>query len=178
MPTTTPAAIPVLLVPLEDRACVVVMIASCGVVWPGAVTMIVLALVTTDGGPLLVCDAAADNIDDDEDAALPSESESESELESEPELWLATLLSSPVSWTDQELGPPPVKNLMRNQTAFVGHNLHVSKGYPLHFELHWESETLLLDTGSTSPHQQLDPMDVPITGFFWPTHSFWQYPGD
>ena len=61
--------------------------------------MIVLALVTTDGGPFLVGDAAADDVDDDEAAALPLESELEfeSELESESEPWLATLLLSPVS---------------------------------------------------------------------------------
>lgn len=69
--------------------------------------MIVLAFVTTDGGPFLLGDAAADDADD-EDAALPFESEFDSEFESELELWLATLLLSPVSWTDQELGPPPV----------------------------------------------------------------------
>lgn len=65
-----------------------VMIVSCAVVWPGAVTIIVLALVTTDGGPFSVGDAAADDIDDDEDAALPfgSECELKSELESELEL--------------------------------------------------------------------------------------------
>ena len=58
-----------------------------------------LALVTTDGGPFLVGDAAADDADEDEDAALPFESESEfeSELESEVELWLATLSFNPVS---------------------------------------------------------------------------------
>lgn len=111
----------------------------------------------------MVGDAAAADIDDDEAAALPFESESEfvSELEPELELSLATLLLSPVSWTDQELGPP-----------------QVSKLYPLHFELHSESETLLLDAGSRSPHQQLDPMVVPITGLFWLTHCCWQYPGD
>ncbi len=74
----------------------------------------VLALVTTDGGPFSVGDAVVDDVDDDEDAALPLESESEfefeleSEPESEVELSLATLLFSPVSWTDHELGPPPV----------------------------------------------------------------------
>ena len=50
-----------------------------------------LALVTTDGGPFSVGDAAAEDVeDDDEDAALPFESDSESELDSELELWLAT----------------------------------------------------------------------------------------
>lgn len=80
--------------------------------------MIVLALVTTDGGSFLVGDAAPGDVDDDEDAALPLESEFESEfepeLESELELWLATLSFSPVNWTDQELGPPPVKLSVRN----------------------------------------------------------------
>ena len=83
------------------------MIVCCAVVWPAAVTTIVLALVTTDGDPFSVGDAPADDVDvDDDDAALPFESESESE--SEVELWLATLLLSPVSWTAQELCPPPV----------------------------------------------------------------------
>ena len=105
MPTTTPAAIPALLGPLEDGTCVVVMIVCCAVVWPAAVTTIVLALVTTDGDPFSVGDAPADDVDvDDVDAALSFESESESEVE----LWLATLLLSPVSWTAQELCPPPV----------------------------------------------------------------------
>ena len=129
-----------------------------------------LALVTTDGGPFSVGDAAADDADDDEDAALPFESESEfefeSELESGLELWLATLLFNPVSWIDQVLGPPPVTPLVRSKTACVGCDLHVSRLYPLHFELHSESDTLLLDAGSRSPHQQLDPMVVPITGLF------------
>ena len=149
-----------------------VMIVSCGVVWPGAVTIIVLALVTTDGGPFLVGDAAADDADDDEDAALPSEFESEleSELEPEEEPWLATLSFSPVSSTDQELGPPPVIESVRNYTTSVGCDLHISRLYPLHFELHSESETLLLDAGSRSPHQQFDPIVVPITGLFWLTH--------
>ena len=135
---------------------------------------------TTDGGPFLVGDAAAADIDDDEAAALPFESESEfvSELEPELELSLATLLLSPVSWTDQELGPPPATQSARSQTACLCRNLQVSKLYPLHFELHSESETLLLDAGSRSPHQQLDPMVVPITGLFWLTHCCWQYPGD
>ena len=129
--------------------------------------MIVLALVTTDGGSFLVGDAAPGDVDDDDDdAALPLESESESELESELELWLATLSFSPVNWTDQELGPPPVKLSVMNKTLGAGCDLHVSKLYPLHFELHSESDTLLLDAGSTSPHQQLDPMVVPITGLF------------
>ena len=84
-----------------------------------------LALVTTDGGPFLVGDAA-DDVDDDETAALPLESEfgfvSEFvfELESELELWLATLLLSPVSWTDQELGPPPVTESARSRKACLG----------------------------------------------------------
>ena len=69
--------------------------------------MIVLAFVTTDGDPFSVGDAAADGTDD-EDAALPLESELWSEPVSELELSLATLLLRPVSWTDQELGPPPV----------------------------------------------------------------------
>ena len=143
-----------------------------------------LALVTTDGGPFSVGDAVVDDAEDDEDAALPFESESEfelepeSELESEVELWLATLLFSPVSWTDQELGPPPVTQSVRRKSACVGCDLHVSRLYPLHFELHSESDTLLLDAGSSSPHQQLDPMVVPITGLFWSTHCCWQYPGD
>lgn len=140
--------------------------------------MIVLALVTTDGGSFLVGDAAPGDVDDDEDAALPSESDFESELESELELWLATLSFSPVNWTDQELGPPPVKQSVRSKTACAGCDLHVSKLYPLHFELHSESDTLLLDAGRTSPHQQLDPMVVPITGLFWLRHCCWQYPGD
>lgn len=120
--------------------------------------MIVLALVTTDGGSFLVVDAAPGGVDDDEDAALP--------LESESELWLATLSFSPVNWTDQDLSPPPVKMLVRNKMICAGCDLHVSKLYPLHFELHSESDTLLLDAGSKSPHQQLDPMVVPITGLF------------
>lgn len=130
----------------------------------------------------MVGDAAADDIDDDDAAALPFESESElvSELEPEPEpeLSLPTLLLSPVSWTDQELGPPPVTQSARSQMACLDCDLHVSKLYPLHLELHSESETLLLDAGSRSPHQQLDPMVVPITGLFWLTHCCWQYPGD
>lgn len=84
-----------------------------------------LALVTTDGGPFFVGDAAADDVDDDENAALPFESESEfeveleSELDSELELWLATLLFTPVSWTDQELGPPPVTQSATSKTAVL-----------------------------------------------------------
>lgn len=72
--------------------------------------MIVLAFVTTDGDPFLLGDAGADDADD-EDAALPFGSEFASEFESELELWLATVLLSPVSWTDQELGPPPVTHV-------------------------------------------------------------------
>ena len=68
--------------------------------------MIVLALVTTDGGDLSLGDAVTNGVKD-EDVALLFESVSESGLESELEFWLATLLLSPVSWTDQELGPPP-----------------------------------------------------------------------
>ena len=71
--------------------------------------MIVLALVTTEGGPFSVGDAAADANDDD--ARLSFESELVSELKPERELSLATLLLSPVSWTDQALGPPPVTHL-------------------------------------------------------------------
>lgn len=78
--------------------------------------MIVLAFVTTDGGPFLLGDAAADDADDD--AALPFESEFDSEFESELELWLSTLLLSPVSWTDQELGPPPMKHFSEKYGAF------------------------------------------------------------
>ena len=139
--------------------------------------MIVLAFVTTDGGPFLVGVAAADDAND-EDAAPLFESEFVSELESELEPWLATLLLSPVSWTDQELGPPPVTLSARSNITQVACDLHVSRLYPLHFELHSESETLLLDAGSRSPHQQLDPMVVPMTGLFWLTHCCWQYPGD
>ena len=135
--------------------------------------MIVLALVTTDGGSFLVGDTAADDADED-DALLSLGSEFESELE----LWLATLLLSPVSWTDQELGPPPVIQSTRKLKMRLKWDLHVSKLYPLHFELHCESGTLLLDTGSTLPHQQLDPIVVPITGLLWLTHCCWQYPGD
>ena len=133
IPTTTPAAIPALLGPLEDGACVVVMIVCCAVVWPAAVTTIVLALVTTDGDPFSVGDAPADDVDVDDDddddddaaAALPfgsepeSESELESDLESELELWLATLLLSPVSWTAQELCPPPVLQSARGRATYL-----------------------------------------------------------
>ena len=76
--------------------------------------MIVLALVTTDGGVFLLVDAAADDAND-EDAALTFESEPESELESEVGCSLATLLLNPVSWTDQELGPPPDTHLARER---------------------------------------------------------------
>ena len=76
--------------------------------------MIVLALVTTDGGVFLLGDAAADDAND-EDVALTFESEPESELESEVDCSLATLLLSPVSWTDQELGPPPNPHLARER---------------------------------------------------------------
>ena len=127
IPTTTPAAIPALLGPFEDGACVVVMIVCCAVVWPAAVTTIVLALVTTDGDPFSVGDAPADDVDvdvdDDDDAALPFDSELEfeselvSELESELELWLATLLLSPVSWTAQEFCPPPVLQSARGRAT-------------------------------------------------------------
>ena len=125
MPTTTPAAIPALLGPLEDGACVVVMIVCCAVVWPAAVTTIVLALVTTDGDPFSVGDAPADDVDVDDDAALPfdsefePESELELELESELELWLATLLLSPVSWTAQELCPPPILQSARGRATYL-----------------------------------------------------------
>ena len=135
-----------------------------------------LALVTTDAVPFLVDAAAADDVVVDDEAALPFESESESE--SELELSLPTSLLNPVSWTDQELGPPPVTQSAGSQLACLDCDLHVSKLYPLHLELHSESETLLLDTGSRSPHQQLDPLVVPITGLFWLTHCCWQYPGD
>ena len=51
MPTTTPAAMPALFGPLDGvLVWVVVMTVSFAVVWPGAVTTIVLAFVTTDGG--------------------------------------------------------------------------------------------------------------------------------
>ena len=74
--------------------------------------MIVLAFVTTDGGAFSLGDAATDDAND-EDAPLTIESEPESELESEVDCSLATLLLSPVSWTDQELGPPPGTHLAR-----------------------------------------------------------------
>ena len=45
----------------------------------------------------------------DDDGAAPA-FESEFELEEEP-CSLPTLSSSPVSWTDQALGPPPVTQL-------------------------------------------------------------------
>ena len=139
--------------------------------------MIVLALVTTDGGSFLVGDAAADEADD-ENAASLIEPELLSELESELELWLATLFFNPVSWTAQELGPPPMIQSGKQKKICLCWDLHVSKLYPLHFELHSESDTLLSDAGSRSPHQQLDPMVVPITGLSWETHCCWQYPGD
>ena len=81
--------------------------------------MIVLAFVTTDGGSFLLGEAAADD-GNDEDAALPLESESGSELESDVECSLATLLLSPVSWTDQALGPPPVTHLARKRRVWKG----------------------------------------------------------
>ena len=65
-PMTTPAATPALFGPPDDGAFVVVIIVSCGcaLVCPGAVTIIVLALVTTDGDTFWVgdgvdCGAAA-----------------------------------------------------------------------------------------------------------------------
>lgn len=60
----------------------------------------------------------------------------------------------------------------------IDESLHVTKLYPLQGELHCESGTLLLGTGSNSPHQQFEPWVVAITGLFMLTHCFWQYPGD
>lgn len=76
--------------------------------------MIVLALVTTDGDDFLLGDAAADG-GNDEDTVLTFGSEPESELESDVDCSLATSLLSPVSWTDQELGPPPKTHLARER---------------------------------------------------------------
>ena len=64
MPTITPAAMPALLGPLDGGVCVVVMTVSWASVWPGAVTTIVLAFVTTDGGPFCVGDGSGFEVDD------------------------------------------------------------------------------------------------------------------
>jgi len=129
MPTTTPAAMPALFGPLEGGTLVVVMIVSFALVWPGAVTTIVLALVTTDGGCFFVGvgDAAAGAGVDDEDTALELESEFESVFEDEL-CSLPTLSSSPVSWTDQALGPPPITLLVCRLQAGSG----TTYTYPCH----------------------------------------------
>lgn len=98
MPTITPAAMAALFGPLDFGMLVVVMIVSFALVWPGAVTTIVLAFVTTDGGCFFVGVGVAAAVvwEEDEDSEL--ELESEFELEFEDELCsLPTLSSTPVS---------------------------------------------------------------------------------
>lgn len=85
------------------------MVVSCAVVWPGAVTTIVLAVVTTEGEVGLgvevaeVTAGASESLLESEFAfalelALDFEFELESESESDSELcWIPTLLLSPVS---------------------------------------------------------------------------------
>lgn len=120
------------------------MVVSCALVCPGAVTTIVLAVVTTEGGPFWVGVGSGDDgvmvtaadLESELELAFAFEFELllgfafelvlelEFELESdvEPEVvlcWLPTLLLSPVSRTDQAFGPP-----------------QVSLSYPLQGELH------------------------------------------
>ena len=54
IPATTPAAIPALFGPLGCAVCVVTMTVGLPLSCPGAVTTIVLAFVTTEGGPFSV----------------------------------------------------------------------------------------------------------------------------
>lgn len=86
-----------------------IIVVSCAVVWPGAVTMIVLAVVTTEGEVGLgvevaeVIAGASESLLESEFAfalelLLEFEFDLESESESEFELcWLSTLLLRPVS---------------------------------------------------------------------------------
>lgn len=126
-PTTTPATMPPVLGPL-DALCVSAD-AGAALVWPGAVTTTVAALVIVDGVLSLVvsgCAAAAagavglllaagpelvvvdaddgETADDGKTAAVGDGLESELELGS---CALPTLLFSPVSDTVQVLSPPP-----------------------------------------------------------------------
>ena len=103
-PMTTPAAMPALLGPPDDGVFVVVTIVSCALVWPGAVTIIVLAFVTTDGDTFWVGDGVACTASgEDVGALLALDSELDCESDSLP-----TLSFSPVSCTDHASEPPPV----------------------------------------------------------------------
>lgn len=106
-------------------------VVSCALVCPGAVTTMVLAVVTTEGGPFWVgvgsdddgVKVTADALESELELGFAFEFEFELvlelvfelefELESdvEPEVvlcWLPTSLLNPVSWTDQAFGPPPI----------------------------------------------------------------------
>ena len=186
-PTTTPAAIPATFGPLlpDLGLSVVVMTVVCACDWPGAVTTMVLACVTTDAVGVLVVVGVGFvelvlEVDVDVSEELESslelevsfelelelelEFESEFEFELEPDT-LPGLLFSPVKATDHELDPPPEYHISIREQAIsiLMADLQLSWPYPAHFVLQEESEVLLLTGGSLSPHQQSVPFVVAIT---------------